>query len=95
MDDKEHSQYRWSRDPTPDHPHGWIQWKGTDVCMDLHCKCGWHGHIDTDFFYYWKCSQCGTVYSCSGYVRMIELDEPNTEFVLRTMDHVVKTDEEY
>jgi len=24
-------------------PHGWVQWKGTDVCMDVHCACG---HID-------------------------------------------------
>ena len=23
-----------------DKPHGWIQWKGTGVCMDVHCKCG-------------------------------------------------------
>lgn len=21
--------------PVDDRPHGWIQWKGTDVCMDL------------------------------------------------------------
>lgn len=23
-----------------DKPHGWIQWKGTDVCVDIYCKCG-------------------------------------------------------
>ena len=35
-----------------DGPHGWIQWKGTDVCIDLHCECGSHGHVDGDFVYY-------------------------------------------
>ena len=28
-----------------------IQWKGTDVCMDFHCKCGAHLHIDGMFVY--------------------------------------------
>lgn len=23
-----------------DQPHGWIQWKGTNVCLDYHCVCG-------------------------------------------------------
>jgi len=30
-------------------PHAWIQWKGTDVCMDVRCSCGNHGHVDADF----------------------------------------------
>ncbi len=29
--------------------HGWLQWKGTDACMDIHCKCGTLSHIDADF----------------------------------------------
>ena len=36
-------------------PHGWIQWKGTNVCMDIHCKCGMLTHIDADFAYHVKC----------------------------------------
>lgn len=28
-------------------PTGFIQWKGTDVCMDVYCKCGYHSHIDS------------------------------------------------
>jgi hypothetical protein len=30
-------------------PHGWIQWKGTNVCMDVYCACGHHSHIDAKF----------------------------------------------
>ncbi len=58
-------------------PHGWIQWKGTDVCMDVHCKCGELCHIDADFAYYVKCMKCETVYMCNGHIELIELeDEP-------------------
>lgn len=41
--------------------HGWIQWKGTDVCMDVHCKCGEHSHLDAEFAYYIKCPKCGSI----------------------------------
>ena len=59
-------------------PHGWIQWKGTDVCMDVYCKCGCHSHIDADFVYFVynvKCPECGTVYMCNGHIELIELNE--------------------
>lgn len=43
-------------------PHGWIQWKGTNVCMDVHCACGELTHFDGDFLYHVKCGACGKVY---------------------------------
>ena len=59
--------------------HGWIQWKGTNVCMDIHCKCGAFGHIDIDFAYYVKCHHCGRVYMCNGHVQLIEITEEKIE----------------
>jgi hypothetical protein len=56
-------------------PHGGVQWKGTDVCMDIHCKCGCHSHIDASFAYNVKCPNCGTVYACNGHIELIELEE--------------------
>jgi hypothetical protein len=56
-------------------PHGWVQWKGTDVCMDVYCKCGEHSHVDADFAYHVKCPSCGTVYMCNAHIEMIELEE--------------------
>lgn len=55
----------------------WIQWKGTNVCMDVHCKkceaeLNWFGHLDADFAYFIKCA-CGTVYAVDGHVTLIEL----------------------
>lgn len=57
-------------------PHGWIQWKGTDVCMDIHCKCGESTHIDDEFCYTIKCKTCGTVYFCNGHIELIEIKNP-------------------
>jgi len=68
-------------------PHGWIQWKGTDVCMDFHCKCGNHSHIDDDFVYNIKCPKCGTVYMCNGHIEMIELEiEPKNCVITPELD---------
>lgn len=55
-------------------PHGWIQWKGTDVCMDIHCVCGESTHIDGEFMYYIKCGACGRVYECDGHIQLHLLD---------------------
>jgi hypothetical protein len=55
-------------------PHAWIQWKGTNVCMDIHCKCGEMTHVDNDFAYHVKCCKCGTVYFCNGNIELIELE---------------------
>ena len=51
-----------------------IQWKGTTVCMDVHCECGHIGHIcGVDFAYYWKCPECHTGYKVGTIIRIIPL----------------------
>lgn len=68
-------------------PHGWVQWKGTDVCMDIHCKCGHHSHIDAYFAYHVKCPKCGTVYMCNGHIELIELEqEPENCVIVPELD---------
>lgn len=42
--------------------HCYIQWKGTDVCMDFRCDCGDGGHFDGYFAYAVKCPGCGAVW---------------------------------
>lgn len=39
-----------------------IQWKGTDVCLDFYCPCGTHGHFDGYFAYAVRCPECGAVF---------------------------------
>jgi len=53
-------------------PNGWIQWKGTNVCMDFTCACGKGAHIDQYFAYFILCPHCGRIYEANGYVEMIE-----------------------
>jgi hypothetical protein len=43
-------------------PHIWIQWKGTDVCCDIHCDCGYQGHFDGEFLYAFRCPKCQQVW---------------------------------
>ena len=70
---------RWIRmegtKPADGQPHGWIQWKGTNVCMDVYCSCGAHGHIDDEFTYRYKCLACGKLFDIAGYVRLVEVPE--------------------
>jgi len=51
-------------------PSAFIQWKGTDVCMDCYCVCGDQFHIDSDFTYAVKCPHCGQVYEMSSMIEM-------------------------
>jgi len=39
-----------------------IQWKGTDVCLDFYCPCGTHGHFDGMFAYAVRCPHCNAIY---------------------------------
>ena len=64
--------------PPFDGPRGWIQWKGTDVCMDVHCACGDQFHIDGDFAYEVQCRACGQVYAVNGNVMLHPIAESTT-----------------
>lgn len=68
-------------DNTPGDAHGWVQWKGTEVCIDLHCKCGHHGHFDGGFFYFYQCPACGAKYAVGQVVRLIPLTDAQAEEV--------------
>ena len=52
-----------------------IQWKGTEVCMDLHCPCGKHSHFDVDFAYYVRCPECGSVYELGTQVKLVKVGQ--------------------
>ena len=69
-------------------PHGWIQWKGTGVCMDTYCICGHQSHIDAEFAYFYKCSECKRVYEINGHVEFIEVKNPEEQDI-----HAVVTGE--
>jgi hypothetical protein len=64
-----------------ENPYGWIQWKGTDVCIDLHCECGHHGHFDGEFFYHFECPACHKRYAVGQNVKLIPLTDEQIQHV--------------
>lgn len=56
---EDNSGFSWEEVPKP---HAFIQWKGTNVCMDFRCECGANCHFDGDFAYTVKCQHCKTVW---------------------------------
>lgn len=71
----------YTRDNPISPPSGWIQWKGTSVCIDLHCSCGEMGHVDGDYFYFYEC-KCGKRYAVGQNIKLIELSPEEAEHVL-------------
>lgn len=54
-------------------PRSFVQWKGTDLCMDFTCVCGQGGHIDDDFVYFLRCPSCARVYELAPVVSVREI----------------------
>lgn len=61
------------RGPAPGEPRTFIQWKGTDVCIDVHCTCGHSSHWDRDFLYALKCPECARIWHLGTQIQMVEL----------------------
>lgn len=83
-----------------DEPYCFIQWKGTDICMDFYCKCGAHLHFDGYFAYAVRCPHCSTVWempsrlfpreACDktypGHIEMAKEMEPDEDFCEEIID---------
>lgn len=82
--------YNWLKEQKQEFkkPIGLVQWKGTDVCIDLHCSCGNRIHIDDYFVYYFRC-HCGKTYALDNTIHLIELDELHTKYVMERSPNVV------
>lgn len=57
-----------------------IQWKGTDVCMDFQCSCApddeaYAFHFDGMFAYIVECPRCHTMYELGTQVRARRLSD--------------------
>lgn len=44
--------------PEIDTVHAFVQYKGTDICMDFYCECGAHCHFDGFFAHAVECPHC-------------------------------------
>lgn len=61
-----------------------IQWKGTDVCMDVDCpnpEChDGGGHFDGDFAYFLRCYSCGAIIKLGSHVPVYHVTPGHPEF---------------
>lgn len=62
-----------------ENPHVFIQWKGTDACLDIRCPCGAASHYDGDFAYAVRCPQCKQVWILGCYVQLYPLPQGELE----------------
>ena len=79
MDYRELFTAIYSQDNSSEGASGWIQWKGTDVCIDLKCVCGAGAHMDAEFFYFYECGNCHRKYAVGQTVKLIELTPEQAE----------------
>lgn len=70
----------YSQDNPQEDAYGWIQWKGTNVCLDATCVCGASGHIDGSFAYYFRCIECGRRYALGPTIKLIELTDEQAAY---------------
>lgn len=62
-------------EPQPE-VYGFLQWKGTNACIDIHCSCGHSFHHDADFLYAVMCPACGRPWELDSTIRLIPMTEP-------------------
>mgnify|MGYP001593034448 FL=1 len=74
-------------------PSAYIQWKGTNVCMDFHCECGAFCHFDGDFAYTVKCPHCDTVWEMPDTIYPRKASERTYEY-WRNNPQLLEKDEE-
>ena len=72
-----------NENPFKDH-YGLIQWKGTDVCMDIQCSCGESTHVDGDFAYVIQCCACNKFWMPNPHVKLHKIQESDIETLKTT-----------
>jgi hypothetical protein len=71
---------RESRPDADGKGHGWVQWKGTDLCMDFLCpSCGSRSHIDGYFAYIIECGHCSQLFGLNPYIEVVPLTAKEAE----------------
>ena len=66
----------------PEGTSSFLQWKGTDVCLDFDCECGWSTHYDGFFAYTVECPNCETVWEAPDYISYRKSQRPDGHIFL-------------
>lgn len=53
-----------------------IQWQGTDVCLDFHCyNCNTSAHYDGYFAFALQCPSCGQIYETPSVIPLKKVEK--------------------
>ena len=72
----------------------YIQWKGTDVCMDFTCECGALSHFDAEFLYFVKCPNCSRVFCIGTRVVAVEVLPEHAQLMKETHPDCIREPED-
>ena len=66
-----------------------IQWKGTELCIDFDCVCGAHNHYDGEFAYYIECWHCHRRFEMPSDISSLLVETPpdSEQMVLRDIEY--------
>lgn len=70
-----------------------IQWKGTDVCLDFRCPCGTHSHFDGYFAYFVTCPTCDQTYQMGTQVIAKRVDRSAVNWGQNVHPQMLEADE--
>lgn len=68
--------------------NGFIQYKGTDLCMDLNCICGEQSHVDGDFVSLLQCPHCDRIYLMPIFIKPILLTKGQVEIAEKSLPSI-------
>lgn len=61
-----------------------IQYKGSEICIDMYCSCGKDSHFDGDFARYVRCPYCQKVWELNSHITTTEVPAGTVEeFLIR------------
>lgn len=66
-----------------------IQWKGTDVCLDMYCDCGVDTHFDGYFASALECGECGKKYDNPNHHELEEYTKTHTTEKTKTDEEIL------
>ena len=66
--------------------HAFVQWKGTDLCMDFLCVCGAKCHFDGYFANLVECPHCARQWEMPCYLLPRISSEAKTGFIPKVME---------
>ncbi len=81
--------------PEVETPEVFLQWKGTDVCLDFRCACGEGGHFDGYFAYHLRCTNCGRVYTMPSTVVLSEVEPDKVANLTCVQEPDIDTHQEF